>query len=647
MSRLHMWDVHPALFALYPLVNLYVNNADIVSFPEIIRYVLVIIAAVLLINFALNRLLKHKPLASLSTALIALMIFYVPFPFAVIIHQTQIIIVLTIAWISLFCLVGLLFLRLYARRRPRAFLNGVNGYLNYLTVAVFCVVLFNLFTRLSRFDNPVIEDRDPTAGVPQNASISLPVKPDVYYIILDGYGRQDVLQQYYNFDNSGYLQNLRDMGFYVADESTSNYSQTRLSLPSSLNMEYIEQMFAVTSNTPTSAIENLLDQNRVMRLFHEQGYEVVNFSAGFEMTDSLSQADINYSFGPFGDFAVAYFRTTMLSVFPIDELANRERIVRTLEAMPALADQDQPTFAFAHILAPHPPFWFNADGSPADMSARGAYTLNGWTPLERYSNQIIYLNHLVEVAMSSILERSETPPIIIIQGDHGPASDWHAMQERMPILNVYYLPEEGSQYLYPSITPVNSFRLIFDIYFGKHFGLLADHAYLSHPETPLNLCEYDQTVTPLNEADQVIAFLESHAYRIRVDDCGFEHILPFRDGLYTITPEADAAYRLAEQVVHLQLPVMGQQDYVFSASVEHIVSPEAQQIDITVGGEHLGTTHIAPGKSEFTFTVPAELVRNEPFVLVTLEHTLMGQSLVRGFPIPVSLKYYAIGWQPS
>jgi hypothetical protein len=44
----------------------------------------------------------------------------------------------------------------------------------------------------------------------------------------------------------------------------------------------------------------------------------------------------------------------------------------------------------------------------------------------------------------------------------------------MKILNAYFLPGEGAAGLYPSITPVNTFRLIFDVYFGADLELLED-----------------------------------------------------------------------------------------------------------------------------------------------------------------------------
>jgi hypothetical protein len=90
--------------------------------------------------------------------------------------------------------------------------------------------------------------------------------------------------------------------------------------------------------------------------------------------------------------------------------------------------------------------------------------------------------------VDQLLEKSETEPIIIIQGDHGATLDYELLgidkANRLGILNAYYLPKKiinqeemimkPNENLYQSITPVNSFRVVFDQYFGGDYGLLDD-----------------------------------------------------------------------------------------------------------------------------------------------------------------------------
>lgn len=108
-------------------------------------------------------------------------------------------------------------------------------------------------------------------------------------------------------------------------------------------------------------------------------------------------------------------------------------------------------------------------------------------------NQLIFVNKKVKELVDKILLKSKIPPIIILQADHGSESslygNWenpttHMLKERMNILNAYYLPSFEKKMLYDSITPVNTFRLVFDFYFDTNYGLLDDQSYYSTYERP-------------------------------------------------------------------------------------------------------------------------------------------------------------------
>jgi hypothetical protein len=56
----------------------------------------------------------------------------------------------------------------------------------------------------------------------------------------------------------------------------------------------------------------------------------------------------------------------------------------------------------------------------------------------------------------------------------------------MRILNAYYLPRGGNEVLYPDVSPVNTFRLIFNRYFDAGLPLLDDLSYYSAMSSPYN-----------------------------------------------------------------------------------------------------------------------------------------------------------------
>ena len=141
---------------------------------------------------------------------------------------------------------------------------------------------------------------------------------------------------------------------------------------------------------------------------------------------------------------------------------------------------------------PHPPFIFDENG--AAIRPEGAFTFYDASNypgtseeyIQRYRQQLIYLNTLIIQTIDMILSQSEIDPIIILQADHGPGAylqtnslESSNLQERFSILNAYHFPLQGDNVLYKNITPVNSFRLLFNCYFDASYEILDDEMYFA------------------------------------------------------------------------------------------------------------------------------------------------------------------------
>jgi hypothetical protein len=133
-----------------------------------------------------------------------------------------------------------------------------------------------------------------------------------------------------------------------------------------------------------------------------------------------------------------------------------------------------------------------ADGM-ASFGNSGAYQV-------LYVKQLKYVNKQIQKAIDDILSKSSQPPIIILQGDHGggsllrPSLEQSCLFERTSILNAYYLPRIEPQTLYPTITPVNSFRVVFNTYFDTEYTLLPDKTYFSHIARPYNFVDVSDQI---------------------------------------------------------------------------------------------------------------------------------------------------------
>jgi hypothetical protein len=134
-----------------------------------------------------------------------------------------------------------------------------------------------------------------------------------------------------------------------------------------------------------------------------------------------------------------------------------------------------PKFVFAHLVIPHWPYVFLPNGGyvPGGGDINGF--LIGKTPSEGlvgYPRSMAFINRAMIQVVDQIIARSKAPPVIIIQGDHG-AFRFDDPSQRVTILNAYYLPG-AKAVLYPTITPVNTFRIVLNSYFGQDYPLLPD-----------------------------------------------------------------------------------------------------------------------------------------------------------------------------
>jgi hypothetical protein len=332
--------------------------------------------------------------------------------------------------------------------------------------------------------------------------------PDIYYIILDAYAREDMLVKDISYDNASFLAQLGELGFYVADCSQSNYAQTELSLGSSLNFDYLSSLgdHFISGNTDRSDLWPLIKHGRVRQELEKLGYTIVAFETGYYWTQ-LEDADVYLSSSTFtmsmaesfegiNSFEVMWLETTggLILADGLNKLPkaiapdlhypnrrHRQRVEYDLSQLKNLPLSVQsPKFVFVHMVIPHDPFVFGPNGEwvtyPKDIDPE-TYKI-------AYRDQVIYLNSRLIPLLKSILDDSSTPPIIILQADHGHGLSSHS--GRMKIFNAYHLPGGGDQQLYETITPVNTFRVIFNYYFAGDFDLLEDASYFSTYDDPYN-----------------------------------------------------------------------------------------------------------------------------------------------------------------
>ncbi len=337
--------------------------------------------------------------------------------------------------------------------------------------------------------------------------------PDIYLIVLDGYARADAMQQDLGFDNTQFIEQLKQMGFYVARCSRPNYRFTLGSIASTLNMKYIPGAYAEDfyGSTFWSNIKN----NEVRRQLESVGYKTVSF-LGDDPRVAFDDANILFAvdrpamdFGYLYSFEAMYVKSTAAIILtdlesklkisqnfdrnsssqqttsvdfsgmgPANSDLIREHVTAQLfflDKLPTVPSIEGQKFTYVHITMPHFPYVFNPDGrmltDPGYYGGDRGDAVNAEYQKQGYIDQVKYINKRIIPILQTIIHASKTPPIIVLMGDHGLRGN-----NRFANLNAYYLPK-GYKDLYESITPVNSFRIILNEYFGANYPLLPDVTY--------------------------------------------------------------------------------------------------------------------------------------------------------------------------
>lgn len=518
---------HPFVIALYPAITLYLQNHEYVPLNDTLVSFLLIFGLLAALWLGIARWIRNPDKAALIVSAFmllffsfghilraisnySLVLFHVDEGRVRFLHTQSASVVLLVFVSALFVVIILLTRKSkFDFRLFTQFMNGVSVALllftGYRTVSIIIAneqtkqklqTLTNEKLQLAEFTNLTRLHSDPL--------------PDIYYIILDGYARSDTMKDIIGYDNSGFIESLRQKGFYVAEQSHSNYNFTYGSLTSSLNFDYLESLAG--ENTASDNIISLLlfwlSNNRAMYFLNTQGYTTIVFSSGYYPVEHIETDTLMQPVGWLNNFEDELLKATPLKLVINKNLyeMHRQRILYQFQFIPQVEDQASPRFVFAHILAPHQPYVFMADGSPynADQDFRlnegddVAPQLERQVAIQGYHNQAIFISSQAEILVEKLLQL-DPQPIIILQSDHGSSvyysgSDVNEtnIPERYGILNAYYFPGQDYSKLYASVTPVNTFRIIFNQYFGTQFDLLEDQSYwmrMSRPGEPINVTD--------------------------------------------------------------------------------------------------------------------------------------------------------------
>ena len=319
------------------------------------------------------------------------------------------------------------------------------------------------------------------------APISLPekiaAKPDVYFIVFDARTSSDALAKYWQFSDTALVNTMEQYGFNALNGATSNYKHTTLSILSTLNMCYADEVIPMENDEASDEVRGLRAAT-IPAWFTKMGYQFINLSpfavcherAFYNLGNAFSMTVGGYCF--YQSFPGRIVSETLLNSWiskfgPFQYWAKLPeqnlRIVDTLlESMQE--KQTQPRFVYAHVFMPHAPYAFRHDGRKLGLQEYMSFKKDD---KELYLEQLRFANLLME---KLIKQSAKLNAIVILQGDHGFRHLHGPMQqdESFMILNAVK-PSPGKQYSFPpALTPVNSFRYILNQEFGAKLPLIKD-----------------------------------------------------------------------------------------------------------------------------------------------------------------------------
>ncbi len=484
-SSLGALPLHPILLAAYAVLFLYASNITELTASDVLQPLVMSILTASTVLLLLAIIFKSLTRAAIVTSAVVIAFFGQGHLEAVLTSlglglRTQL-----VAWSAFIVLATIV--AIHARRLlPRL--------TTFLNVMASVLVVLSLTTIVPReIDRAAASQGDRVTDPAQAGGSPASTKRDIYYLVFDRYGSEWSLEYHFGID-SDLPEWLGTRGFQVATGSHANYRATDFSLAATLNMSYLDDLTVrygrdTADRTPARA---KIREHAVGGFLQAQGYRYVHLGSWFGPTATNPQADESRVYDPQSEFSVVLRETTIVPAV-LRLLGSPERALTLRERhgpiadfqfreLAELRDEPGPKFVFAHVLLPHSPYVFRADGSPVTKIEEASEPES-----QLYGGQLAYLNGRIKETIEHLLAGAPgDQPIIIVQADEGPHArtdiDWTGreaeyLQVRFGILNAMYLPGADPAMVHPSITSVNTFRLVLSHYFGADLPLLPDRSF--------------------------------------------------------------------------------------------------------------------------------------------------------------------------
>lgn len=478
----------PFFLLLLPLFFVwhgFVTNFRFISFPDCLLLMAIYGAAALMIGALAWLILKNGVKAALLAAFI--MAFYLFFGYFHDILRKQDIFLHKYTILLPFFLIVVVLLTLYLKKRPR--FASACLFLNTLLLVYLIVDSGTLLWKLYH-NRPGVGTEAFSSG--RYKPCDTCARPDIYFLLFDGYSSSKVLKDLYHYDDSALDRYLEHAGFQIQRGSRSNYFKTPFSMASMLNFSYLKGVpdpHNLTADDYTNLFE-VIGNSEVVRFLSSRGYEIFNNSP-FDLPGtpaSLDQSFIpaktrlitNSTLSHYIARDIGFWISTHIgdsTVLVDDFLASSYRnnmlaIDRTVEL--SRLPSDHPRFVYAHVFMPHFPYLMDSLFRKRDPQVVVRQLDEAHPGV--YMDYLSFTNFSIKRLLSEILKNSGGKAVIVFMSDHGfrhleqGNSQLHFFNNQ----NAVYFPDRDYHLLYDSISAVNEFPVLFNKLFGQNLPLSKD-----------------------------------------------------------------------------------------------------------------------------------------------------------------------------
>ncbi|MFM6926655.1 MAG: sulfatase-like hydrolase/transferase, partial [Ferruginibacter sp.] len=387
--------------------------------------------------------------------------------------MVTLLLVLTVAWILIL-----------------KFKKSLHGRLSaYINILLFIYCLLDGFILIKM---QLAKPAEPLVDAVKFHAAAVTQKPDVYFLVFDGYPGPASLKDSFNFTNDSLKQHLTANAFKELPVF-ANYDLTYFCMASMFNMQYVKKDFEDLRITQRDFQKRGVEINRaaIFPIFKTMGYQVNNFSI-FEIDDLPPVSDKN-SFLPahsilltdkifhkrlirdVGDRLgriIPFWKNSDFFEHDIDNKRSEELLIRD-----ASEKKQSPRFVYAHFMMPHGPYYYDSLGNKNPFEKISDHNL--WQDKTLFVSYIKYVNRRMMNMVDSIVKHSPQA-IIVVMGDHGFRS-FNSKQMDQPLrfdnLCMARFPNGNYAAMKNKWSNVNLFRYLFNSQFGQNMPYLADSSF--------------------------------------------------------------------------------------------------------------------------------------------------------------------------